>query len=85
MYEGADPAKNGFAPWEAWDMRGWLNRLTWDLLRFQKIDAGKPSKDRSVPAGLRDTVNTIWYLTDQNNTLLRRIAAKVGVDVSDLL
>jgi hypothetical protein len=82
MYEGADPAKNGFTPWYAWDIRGWLNRLTWDLLRFKKIDDGKPNSDRTVPSGLRDEVNAIHFLTDQNNQILRAIAAKVGADIS---
>lgn len=82
MYDGALPAKNGFAPWKSWDIRGWLNRLTWDLLRFQTIDSGKPNADRTVPYGLRDTVSAIWYLVDQNNQLLRAIAAKVDANVA---
>jgi hypothetical protein len=85
MYDGAIPAKNGFGPWKAWDLRGWLNRLVWDLLRFQTIDSGKPNADRTVPYGLRDTVSAIWYLTDQNNQLLKSIATKVGADMTHLV
>lgn len=74
LYEGATQ----FKPWKAWDVRGWLNRLVWDLLRFQKVDDHAPPADRTQPLGLRDTVSTIWFLTDQNNKLLKAIAAKVG-------
>lgn len=84
VYDGADTAQNSFAPWAAWDMRGWLRQLTWDLLRFRKIDAGKPSVDRTVPLGLWDAVLRGAYQADQNNTILRRLAAKLDVDVSDL-
>lgn len=82
LYDGALQAKNGFSPWKSWDVRGWLNRLVWDLLRFQTIDSGKPNSDRTVPYGLRDTVTATWYLADQNNVLLRAIATKVGLTVA---
>lgn len=85
LYDGAVQAKNGFSPWKAWDIRGWLNRLVWDLLRFQVIDSGKPNPDRTVPYGLRDTVSAIWYLTDQNNQLLKAIATKVGASTTGLV
>lgn len=75
MYEGATQ----FKPWKAWDVRGWLNRLVWDLLRFQKLDDHAPPADRTQPLGLRDTVTTVWFLTDQNNKLLKAIAANAGV------
>jgi hypothetical protein len=75
MYEGATQ----FKPWKAWDVRGWLNRLVWDLLRFQKLDDHAPPADRTQPLGLRDTVTTIWFLTDQNNKLLKAIATNAGV------
>lgn len=75
MYEGATQ----FKPWKAWDVRGWLNRLVWDLLRFQKLDDHAPPADRTQPLGLRDTVTTIWFLTDQNNKLLKAIAANLRV------
>jgi hypothetical protein len=78
MYEGATQ----FKPWRAWDVRGWLNRLVWDLLRFQKVDDHAPPADRTQPLGLRDTVTTVWFLTDQNNKLLKAIAAKVGATAS---
>lgn len=80
MYDGALQAKNGFAPWKSWDVRGWLNRLTWDLLRFQTIDSGKPNPDRTVPYGLRDTITALWYLADQNNQLLQRLVASAVVN-----
>jgi hypothetical protein len=82
MYDGADKAKNGWAPWKAWDIRGWLNRLTWDLLRFKPIDAGVPASDRTIPYGLRDTITAIWWLADANHKLLLEIGDKVGVDTS---
>jgi hypothetical protein len=76
LYDGATVAKNGFASWKAWDIRSWINRLTWDLLRFQLIDSGKPNSDRTVPYGLRDTVTAIWWLADQNHQLLQQLVAK---------
>lgn len=81
MYEGATQ----FKPWKAWDVRGWLNRLVWDLLRFQKVDDHAPPADRTQPLGLRDTVTTIWFLTDQNNKLLKAIAANAGAGSSQHL
>jgi hypothetical protein len=81
MYEGATQ----FKPWKAWDVRGWLNRLVWDLLRFQKLDDHAPPADRTQPLGLRDTVTTIWFLTDQNNKLLKAIAANGGATTSEHL
>jgi hypothetical protein len=83
VYDGADPKVNGFAPWRAWDMRGWLRTLTWDLLRFRPLSDGKPVP--GIKRGLFDWILQIAYQTDQNNTILRRIAAKQGVDVSDLV
>jgi hypothetical protein len=82
LYEGASQAKNGFSPWKAWDVRSWLNRLSWDLLRFKKIDDGVPSSDRSVPYGLRDTITAIWFLVDQNNKLLHQLLTEQGSDVT---
>lgn len=85
VYAGADPVKNGFASWKAWDMRGWLRTLTSDLLRFRPISDGKPLVDKTTNRGLFDWVLQVAYQTDQNNTILRRIAAKTpGVDISDL-
>lgn len=82
LYEGADSKKNGFAPWKAWDVRSWINRLSWDLLRFKKIDDGVPSSDRTIPYGLRDTITAIWWLADQNNKLLHELLA-ANPDVAD--
>lgn len=84
VYDGADPQRNGFAPWRAYDMRGWLRQLTWDLLRFRGIDEGRPGKDRTLKIGLYDLICRIAYQTDQNNELLRRITTKLDIDVLDL-
>jgi hypothetical protein len=84
VYDGADPKKNGFAPWRAWDLRGWVRQLTWDLLRFRAIDDGKPNADRTVKLGLWDAVLRTVFQVDRQDEVLKRIAAKIGVDVSDL-
>jgi hypothetical protein len=86
LYDGATVANGaGFNAWKAWDIRSWINRLTWDLLRFQPITAGKPNPNRTAPYGLRDAVTRIMYQTDQNNRILRAIAAKQGVDLKTIL
>ena len=87
LYQGAVPAKNGFAAWWAWDIRSIVLKLGWDLLRFFPVSAGKPAAnwDRTVPFGLRDTITRIWYQVDQNNQILQRLAAAQKVDISDLL
>lgn len=91
VYEGADPKyqtwaleKNG-GFW-AWDLRGPILRLVWDLLRFMKIDNGKPNSDgdRKRPIGLRDSVNQILYQTDENNKILRRLAQVGAINISDI-
>ncbi|WP_409428366.1 hypothetical protein [Mycobacterium sp. SMC-11] len=84
VYDGADPLKNGFAPWRAWDLRGWVRQLTWDLLRFRPIEDGRPNADRTIKFGLFDAVMRVAYQTDQNNQILRRLATKHGVDLTDL-
>lgn len=84
MYDGAVQAKNGFASWKAWDLRGPILKMAWDLLRFQLIGAGKPNADRTVPYGLRDSVNRIMYQTDQNNQILRKMAQVAGIDITDI-
>lgn len=85
VYAGADPVKNGFASWKAWDMRGWLRTLTSDLLRFRAIDDGKPNADRTVKLGLWDAVLRTLFQVDRQDAILKRIAAKVGADISDLV
>lgn len=86
MYDGAIQSKNGFGSWKSWDMRGWLNRLTWDLLRFQPLSKGKgPYPDPSVPYGLRDSVTRIMYQTDENNRILRKLAAVGNVDLTGIV
>ena len=84
VYDGADPAKGQNFAFRAWDMRGPVFKLVWDLLRFQKVDNGHLPADRTTPVGLRDSVNIILRLTDQNNQILRRLAAASKVDISDL-
>ena len=82
VYEGADPVTE-FKPWRAWDLRGPLLKLCWDLLRFQLIESGKPVA-RTLPRGLRDTITHIWFTTEQNNQILRRLAKVGNVDHSDI-
>lgn len=84
VYDGVDPAKGQKFSFKAWDLRGPILKLCWDLLRFQKIDNGKLPPDRTTPVGLRDSVNIILRLTDQNNIILRRLAAANKIDISDL-
>ena len=86
LYEGAT-TKNGFASWWAWDIRSVILKLGWDLLRFAPIGVGKPAAgwDRTMPAGLRDTVTRIWFQVDQTNQIVQRLAAAQKVDISDLL
>lgn len=82
MYEGASQAKNGWTPWRAWDLRGPLLKLTWDLLRFQVPSA--PVADATVPVGLRDSVNNILFLTKQNNAILKALAKAGSIDISSI-
>ena len=84
VYDGADPAKGQKFAFRAWDLRGPLLKLAWDLLRFQLIDNGKLPPDRKTPLGLRDSVNIILRTTDQNNAILQRLAASAKVDISDI-
>lgn len=85
MYQGADAIKNGFKPWTAWDLRGPILRLCWDLLRFQVMGFGKMPADLTTPIGLRDSVNVILNMTYQNNLMLQRMAKVAGIDVSDIV
>lgn len=84
VYQNADPKRNGFAPWTAWDLRGWIRQLTWDLLRFRLIDEGKPNPDRTLPMGMYDHIMRVAYQTDRNEKILRRIAEHLEIDISDL-
>ncbi|OMC55361.1 hypothetical protein A5747_13275 [Mycobacterium sp. IS-836] len=83
VYEGATQADNGFTPWKAWDLRGWVRTLVHDLLRFRAMSEGKPD-GKTIKRGLYDWIVRIAYQTDQNNAILRRIAAAQKVDISDL-
>ena len=84
VYQGANPKRNGFTPWPAWDLRGWVRQLTWDLLRFRLIDEGKPNADRTLPLGMYDMIVRNLFQTDRNEKMLRRICEKLEIDVSDL-
>jgi hypothetical protein len=85
VYAGADPVKNGFKSWIAWDVRGPLLRLMWDLLRFQQMPRGKMPADLTTPIGLRDSVNVILNMTYQNNQILQRLAKQANINISDIL
>jgi len=85
MYQGADKTKNGFASWDAWDLRGPVLRLAWDLLRFQQMPYGKMPADLTTPIGLRDSVNVILNMTWQNNQILQRMAKVADIDISDIV
>jgi hypothetical protein len=84
VYDGTSTAKGQNFAFRAWDLRGPILKLCWDLLRFQVVDNGKLPADRTTPVGLRDSVNIILRDVDQNNTMLRRICAQLKIDVSDL-
>jgi hypothetical protein len=83
LYEGATQAKNGFTPWAAWDLRGPILKMAWDLLRFQ-LPAKVTPLDPTVPIGLRDSINHILVQTQENNLILRRLAKTGNVDISDI-
>jgi hypothetical protein len=85
MYQGADPVRNGFSPWKAWDLRGPILRLAWDLLRFQVMGYGKMPADLTTPIGLRDSVNVILNMTWQNNQILQRLCKAGDIDISDII
>ena len=84
VYQGADSKRNGFTPWSAWDLRGWVRQLTWDLLRFRLIDEGKPNPDRTLPMGMYDHICRISFQTDRSEQMLKRICEKLEIDVTDL-
>ena len=90
MYDGATPkvypwAKLPNGGWYAWDLRSVILTLAHDLLRCQPIDNGKPPTDRTTPTGLRDSINQILYLADQNNRILQALAAAGKVDITAIL
>jgi hypothetical protein len=90
MYDGATaddfPGPTGAGSWQAWDMRGWLNRLTWDLLRFQ--DWTKYGKSMPNPKsnrwGFRDSVTRQHCIAEQNNYMLRKICAQLKIDITGI-
>ena len=80
VYEGADKAHFPWAQlanggWWAWDLRGWVRQLVWDLLRFQKPVDKKITGDfdPALPWGLRDQITRIHLLQEQNNWMLRKL------------
>lgn len=89
VYDGAGK-NDGFtwaqlpdAGWWAWDIRGWIKALVWDLLRFQKpIDfkTGDPSKKW----GARDSLSRQHLLAEQNNFMLRKICRHYGIDLDEM-
>lgn len=71
LYEGAEKAKNGFAPWRAWDLRGPVLKLAWDLLRFRKLSDGKAiaaeiAADPTKAHSLYDWVLYVAYQLSQS-------------------
>ena len=83
VYDGADPAKGQNFSFRAWDLRGPILRIVWDLLRFRKIGDGKQfGADATVPHGLYDWVLYTAYLTNQNNQILRKLAQVGNIDIS---
>jgi hypothetical protein len=84
VYDGTSTAKGQNFAFRAWDLRGPILKLAWDLLRFMVVDNGKLPADRTMPVGLRDSVNITLRTVDQNNTMLRRICKSLSVDISDL-
>lgn len=61
--------------WWAWDLRGFVKQLCWDLLRFHKI-SDFSSGDTSKKWGLRDSISRIHYLAEENNQLLKKLLEK---------
>lgn len=85
VYDGVDKSKGQSFSFRAWDLRGPLLKLAWDLLRFRKITDGKLfGNDDTVPSGLYDWVVFTAYTTRQNNQILRRLAKVAAIDISDI-
>ena len=78
MYDGS-----GFA-WRSGSLRNWLNRLVWDLLRFQPANKFIGPFGPNDKWGMRDAVTRIMWQTDQNNQMLRRLCKAAKVDITDL-
>jgi hypothetical protein len=83
MYDGATKSEAGFDAWWAWDIRGWLNRLTWDLLRFQK-PANYKDGNVGKPWGLRDSVSRQQLVAEQNLFVLRKLAEANKIDLTGM-
>lgn len=90
LYDGATaddfPGPNGQGAWQAWDIRGWLNRAVWDLLRFQ--DWTTYTKQQPNPKsnrwGLRDQVSRQHLLAEQNNFMLRKLCEATKIDLKGM-
>lgn len=78
MYEGAEFS------WRSGSLRNWLNRLTWDLLRFQPANKFVGPFNPEDKWGMRDAVTRIMHQTDQNNQMLRRLCKAAKIDITDL-
>jgi hypothetical protein len=88
MYKGATKE---FFPWAqlpnggywAWTLRGMFLTFISDLLRVMVPQA--PTGVTGQPYGFRDSVNSTLFLAEQNNQILRAIAAKTGTDISSIV
>ena len=88
VYEGA--SKNLFpwaqlnnGGWHAWDLRGWVRQLVWDLLRFQK-PSDKAKGEVDVPWGLRDSVTRQHLVAEQNNWMLQKLCEANDIDLDEM-
>ena len=89
VYDGAGK-NDGFswaqlpdAGWWAWDLRGWVRQLTWDLLRFQRPSDAKDGSP-TTKYGLRDSVNRQHLLAEQNNFMLKALCKANKIDLSGM-
>jgi len=92
MFDGAPRsifpwAKLTNGGWWAWDVRSVLLTFAHDLLRFQKPGDAKliGTFNPAMPWGLRDQINRIHLLAEQDHQILVAIAAKTGTDISTIV
>jgi hypothetical protein len=90
MYDGATaddfPGPHGNGSWHAWDIRGWLNRMVWDYLRFQDWTTYNKTKPnpKSNRWGMRDSVSRQHNIAEQNNYMLRKLCEAAKIDLSGM-
>jgi hypothetical protein len=70
VYDGTDASKGQTFSFRAWDLRGPLLRLVWDLLRFRKLSDGASiaaeiEADPAKPHGLYDWLMYVAYKLSQ--------------------